>query len=120
MSQVLVRVHEQSTGLSETSPDGIYTLTLPMIMRHLQRLKGRLSPKEIREIRCERRYVAGRGSYERGHALRGLWLLLSTALEGYQPARILAYLISAAPPVRSLKKAAAIAAASFKRRQLGL
>jgi glycosyltransferase involved in cell wall biosynthesis len=120
MSRVLVQVHEQSTGLSETNPDGIYTITLPMVMGHLQRLKGRLSPEEAREIRCERRYVAGRGSYERGHALRGLWLLLSTALEGYQTARILGYVISAAPPVRSLKKTAAIAAAGFKRRQLGL
>jgi glycosyltransferase involved in cell wall biosynthesis len=100
----LVRVHMRENNLSSWALGDLLTYTLPMIERHLAALRGRLTPREIRQIMGERLNRFGRVAYARGELGNGIALLGRSMLLGYRPFESAWYMASAAPPTNWLKR----------------
>jgi len=81
----LVRVHVQSKSLSSWSLADQYVYTLPMIKGHLQALSDRLSRSESRAIMGARLSQIGLITCTEGYLMRGLQLILRSALLGHRP-----------------------------------
>jgi hypothetical protein len=104
----LVRVHRTPISVS-----GVGTalgarqqieITLPMVERHIEANRARLSAAEVRKIRGGRRLRVGRGACWTGAWAEGAPLVLSAMLLGYQPLQGLRVLLATAPPVRWLRR----------------
>ncbi len=100
----LVLQHERPVSLSTWDLGDLLTYTMPMIERHLDALRPRLSSSEIRRIRGERLSRFGRVAYSRGNVLDGIRLLGRSVLSGYRPLENLHVLASASPPAVKLKQ----------------
>jgi glycosyltransferase involved in cell wall biosynthesis len=81
----LVRVHVRHESLSAWRLGDQYTYTLPMVERHLERLRPRLAATEIKAIRGERLHRVGSVAMAQGDFLHGMSLILRSALLGYRP-----------------------------------
>jgi hypothetical protein len=81
----LVRVHVRHESLSAWRLADQYTYTLPMVERHLERLRPRLAATEIKAIRGERLHRVGSVAMAQGDFLHGMSLILRSALLGYRP-----------------------------------
>lgn len=79
-------------------------ITLPMIERHIEANRARLTGADIRRIRGGRWLRMGGGACWNGAWGLGAPFLLRAALLGYQPLRALRVLIATAPPVRRLRR----------------
>lgn len=100
----LVRVHMRENSLSTWALRNLLTDTLPMIERHIEALRGRLTAREIRRIRGERLSRFGRVAYARGEIANGISLLGRSVLLGYRPLESAWYVATAAPPSAWLKR----------------
>ncbi|MFQ5784551.1 MAG: glycosyltransferase family 2 protein [Alphaproteobacteria bacterium] len=98
----LVRVHDTPGSLMSRNPTGVVDYLLPMIERHVEEQRHRLSKREIREILGARYAYAGRYLYTRGAPWRAIGLVLKGLVRGDAPLGNLAYLLIASPPVRWL------------------
>lgn len=81
----LVRVHVRHESLSAWRLADQYTYTLPMVERHLERLRPRLTAPEIKAIRGERLNRVGSVAMAQGDCLHGMSLILRSAMLGYRP-----------------------------------
>jgi glycosyltransferase involved in cell wall biosynthesis len=81
----LVRVHVRHESLSSWSLDDHYAYTLPMIKRHLERLRSRVTESEARAILGERLNRIGSVAAAKGHVLHGGAMILRSAFLGYRP-----------------------------------
>ena len=86
----LARVHIQPDSLSSWDLADQHAHTLPMIQRHLERLRGALSRSEARAIMGARLNKIGLSAWAHGDLAPGLAMILRSALLGYQPLRSLA------------------------------
>ncbi len=101
----LVRVHDTPGSLS--SGGGFRELagiTMPMIERHLAAKAGELDAAQRRAIRRERWARIGRRAYSEGAYLIGLRLVIGAMARGHRPLDNLLFLVSAAPPMRTIKR----------------
>jgi hypothetical protein len=104
----LVRVHRTKISVS-----GVGTalgarqqmrFTLPMVERHIQANRARLSDAEIRKIRGGRLLRIGRGACWTGAWGAGARLILSAMLLGHRPFEGFYVILATAPPVRWLRR----------------
>lgn len=86
----LAHVHVQPDSLSSWDLADQHTHTLPMIQRHLDRLRNTLSRSEARAIMGARLNKIGLSAWAHGDLAPGLAMILRSALLGYQPLRSLA------------------------------
>jgi glycosyltransferase involved in cell wall biosynthesis len=104
----LVRVHRTPVSVSGVGTALSYRqqleVTLPMVERHIAANRARLSPREVRTIRGARLARIGRSAYWHGAWGDGLRLLGRAILLGDRPLANLAFLITAAPPLRWLRR----------------
>jgi glycosyltransferase involved in cell wall biosynthesis len=104
MPEVLTLVHDTAGSLTKVHADRIDRYMLPMIRGHIARQRHRLSRAEVRAILAERYAAVGRNLYLAGSLLRGAHLLLRAAALGHSVPANLWYLVTAAPPVKALKR----------------
>jgi glycosyltransferase involved in cell wall biosynthesis len=78
--------------------------TLPMIERHIEANRARLSAAELRNIRGGRLLRIGRGACWTGAWGDGARLVLRAILLGYRPLEGVRVLAATAPPVRWLRR----------------
>jgi glycosyltransferase involved in cell wall biosynthesis len=102
IDQPLVRVHQQSGGLSGRHPESDADIVLPMLRRHVAALRPRLTRSEVRRIFASRYGEIGRNLYP-ARPLRGFGLIARAILLGDRPGRNLLYLSKASPPARAIK-----------------
>lgn len=98
----LVHVHVRRRSLSTWAFDDQQAYTLPMIERHLAKLRDRLTPEETRNIMGTRIGGIGRIACGHGDLRHGLPMVLRAALLGHQPLRNLALLVKA--PLSTLRR----------------
>lgn len=77
---------------------------LPMIVRHVRSQSHRLSRRELHSILGERYTRLGRNLYGGGYYRHGLALVVRGMMLGDEPLKNGAYLLSASPPARWLKR----------------
>lgn len=102
--EVLIIVHETHGSLMHRYVRREADFTLPMIERHIEALKSRLTEDDIRYIRGRRWTAVGRNMVSRGEFKSGIGYLWRASLLGYQPLTNLHYVLTNLPPVRLLKK----------------
>jgi glycosyltransferase involved in cell wall biosynthesis len=100
----LVVIHQQLAGLSNRTVGQELDVTLPMIRRHYEAQRGRLTRQEKRRIFGYRYTQFGRNIYHVSPA-RGLRLLLKAIMLGHRPLENLSYILNASPGGRRLKRA---------------
>jgi glycosyltransferase involved in cell wall biosynthesis len=100
----LVVIHQQLAGLSSRTAEREIDIVLPMIRRHYEAQRRRLTRREKRRILGHRYTQLGRNLYHFSPS-RGLLLLLKAVLLGHRPVENLAYIVNASPPGRRLKRA---------------
>lgn len=104
--EILTLVHDTAGSLTKVYADKIDQYVLPMIRRHIDQQRHRLSRREIREILGERYATVGQNLYLAGLLLRGAALLLRSAALGHRIGANFWYLITASPPSKVLKRLA--------------
>jgi len=100
----LVIIHQQVAGLSNRTAGQELDVTLPMIRRHYEAQRGRLTRSERRRIFGYRYTQFGRNIYHVSPA-RGLRLLLKAIMLGHHPLENLSYILNASPAGRRVKRA---------------
>ncbi len=102
--EYLTIVHESPDSLTKVYADKVDKYVLPMVRRHLDEQKHRLSPSEVKDILGTRFTSVGRNLYLTGSLLRGAALIFRAMMLGNQVKENLWYLLAASPPARMLKK----------------
>ena len=102
--EYLTIVHESPGSLTKVYADKVDKYVLPMIRRHLEEQKGRLSKEETRLILGARYTSVGRNLYLTGSLLQGVSLIVRAMMLGNQVKENLWYLVAASPPARMMKK----------------
>lgn len=103
VDQSLVLVHDQPDSLCQRYPTGRFDFELPMILRHVQNQRHRLSEEEVRTILGNRFARIGWSTYQK-RTWPGLGLILRAIRLGHRPVENLAYILRASPPARLLKR----------------
>jgi glycosyltransferase involved in cell wall biosynthesis len=104
LHQVLTRVHDRRDSLSNLNRLQSKSTTLPMILKHMDALRPRLTAGEINEILGHRYAATGRHLYEAGEIAKGLGYLTSAIQRGYPALSTLRYSLAASPPAKFLKR----------------
>jgi glycosyltransferase involved in cell wall biosynthesis len=104
LREYLTIVHESPRSLTKVYAAKVDQFVLPMVRRHLDEQKHKLSDREVNDILGARFTSVGRNLYLTGSPLRGAGLMLQAMLLGNQVKENLWYLAAASPPARSLKK----------------
>jgi len=107
----LVTMHEQPGSLSIRNRSREYETVLPLILKHCEALRDRLTAPERRAILGARYAAIGRNVYF-GRAALGARLIGRAILAGHEPLTNLWYLITASPWARWLKTKLAHSAAA--------
>ncbi|MGE4062934.1 MAG: glycosyltransferase family 2 protein [Rhodospirillaceae bacterium] len=105
LNEVLVRVHERPGSLSAGNPTDEIRYTLPMILKHFESNRHRLSRGERRRILGERMTSAGRKLYRHGLYTLGLRHILRAIALRYKPFENLLYLVTSLGFHRRLRQA---------------
>jgi glycosyltransferase involved in cell wall biosynthesis len=103
VDQTLSVVHEQSDGLSRRSTLRILEFSMPMLRRHFEEQRHRLSQAELNTIFGHRYTKLGRNIYH-DFPLRGLGLLVKAIALGHERFDNFAYILRASPPARWVKQ----------------
>lgn len=98
----LATMYQQPTSLSVINRSREYEILLPVILKHCDALRGRLSAAERRAILGARFASIGRNVYF-SQPLLGARLLARAILAGNEPLTNLYYLLTASPWARRLK-----------------
>lgn len=104
--EILTVVHDTAGSLTKVYAARSDRYMLPMIRRHVEQQKHRLSRREVRAILGERYATVGRNLYNAGSLARGATLLLRAMLLGHRVMANLWYLVTASPPVKAMKRLA--------------
>ncbi len=99
----LVRIFMVPDSLMRRYPRGELDYLLPMIRKHIQEQRHRLTPREIRAILGRRYAVSGRNLYRKGYVWAGARLMVHATLLGSGAGDTLVYLVAASPMARWLK-----------------
>lgn len=104
--EILTIVHDTAGSLTKVYADRSDQFLLPMIGRHVEQQRHRLSPQERRAILGERYATVGRNLYFSGSLVRGATLITRGMLHGDRVAANLWYLLAASPLIRTVKRLA--------------
>jgi glycosyltransferase involved in cell wall biosynthesis len=96
-------VYEQLDSLSNRTMPLTLDVMLPLLRRHYEAQRHRLSEREARRILGHRYEKIGRTTYL-DFPTRGVPILLKAVMLRHHPGKNLSYLIMASPPMRWLKK----------------
>ena len=113
--EILTISYDTAGSLTKVYADKIDRYMLPMIRRHVDAQRHRLSHREIRNIWGERYTSIGRNLYAAGSFVRGAALILRGIANGYSVGANVWYLLTASWPVRALKRFFRPAAGSGER-----
>jgi glycosyltransferase involved in cell wall biosynthesis len=106
VDESLVQVHQRANSLSNSGFEDQINFTLPMIWKHLETLKPRLSERDIRRMRAMRLGRLGRNAYANGELRLALPLMARAVLSGDSLPHNLYHLAAGSPSTRSLCAAA--------------
>ena len=101
ITEILTIAYDTAGSLTKVYADKIDRYMLPMIGRHVDAQRHRLSRREIREIWGERYTSIGRNLYAAGSFGRGAALILQGISHGHSIGSNLWYLLTASRPVRT-------------------
>lgn len=104
VDEYLVFVHDSPRSLSKEHTQREIEITLPMILRHVERLRGQLSADAIRRILGARYTKVGRSAYQNQRLVRGFVLVMQAVGLRYNIFENLAFLVSASPMARFVKR----------------
>lgn len=104
IDEYLVFVHDSPRSLSKEHTQREIEITLPMILRHVERLRGQLDEKSIRRILGARYTKVGRSAYQNQRLVRGFVLVMKAIGLGYKIFENLVFLASASPLARFVKR----------------
>lgn len=104
VDEVLVLKHERPSGLS-SMPLGGLRYMIPVVLRHVEGNRHRLTPAERRRILGTRLTMEGRNAYYNGLYRPGAAMLGRAIRMGHRPLANLFFLLRHAPPARWLKRA---------------
>jgi glycosyltransferase involved in cell wall biosynthesis len=103
--EFLTTVHDTAGSLTKVYARKIDKYVLPMVRRHIERQRHKLTPEATNAILGERYAAVGRNLYRAGALVRGVSLIMRAAARGHHVAENLWYLGAASPPARALKRA---------------
>lgn len=104
VDDMLVRVHETPNSLSSGAFHDQLVYTMPMIHRHIEAQRHRLTPRQIRSIMGNRLGRLGAGALGRGLYREGVGLILRAMLLGHRPFGNTGLLLRTALPLAWLKQ----------------
>lgn len=104
LDEVLVVKHEQRQSLSNLTPLGGARYALPVVMRHAEANRHRLSRRELQAIIGRRLSLEGRNAYYSGLYGPGLRMLGRAILMPHEPLSNALFLVKNAPPGRWLRR----------------
>ena len=104
LGEILVRVHDMPDSATKRYRHAAARETLRLVSTHLNNLRFKLTTNERRWILGHRYSRLGRNLYVGGEPLKGILLVLRSIYYGNAPIENVLYLISAARPVRWLKR----------------
>lgn len=104
VEDVLTIVHETAGSLTKAYARQSDRYLLPMVLRHVEQQRYRLSDREVRHILGVRFATTGRNLYASGSLLRGATLILRAMLLGHGGLDGLWYLVTASPPAQMAKR----------------
>ena len=102
--EFLTTVHDTAGSLTKVYADKVDKFVLPMILRHIDEQRHRLTDGQVNEILGTRFASVGRNLYLAGSLARGTALILRSVGLGHHVRENLWYLAAASPPAKSLKK----------------
>jgi len=102
--EILTLVHDTAGSLTKLHADKADRYVLPMIRRHIEEQRHRLSRREVRGILGARYTTVGRTIYAAGSPVRGARLLLGAVFLGHCVGTNLWYLITASPALKAAKR----------------
>jgi glycosyltransferase involved in cell wall biosynthesis len=105
IDESLVRVHQRADSLSSSGFRDQICVTLPMIWKHMEMLKPRLTAQDVRAIRATRMGQVGRNAYAHGEVRMGLPLMAQAIRSGDGLFRNLYHLAAASRPIGKLRAA---------------
>ncbi len=97
---VLVRTHQLGDSLMRSHPTADADMVLPMIGRHVARLRDRLSSAERKQIMGRRHFTVAYDLYAKGHRRAAVRHALRACRLGHRPLRSLSIALRAALPGR--------------------
>lgn len=100
----LVSVHDTPGSLTKRYNLQQADYLLPIVKKHLEGQKQRLSAYEVRCILGRRYSTLGRNLYLAGSYISGIGYILRAVMLGYEPFQNLWYLMTASPPARKFKR----------------
>jgi hypothetical protein len=102
--EFLTTVHDTAGSLTKVYADKVDRFVLPMIRRHIDEQRHRLTDEQVKEILGARFTSVGRNLYLAGSLVRGTALILRSVSLGHHVRENIWYLAAASPPAKSLKK----------------
>jgi len=102
--EYLTTVHDTAGSLTKVYADKVDKYVLPMILRHVERQRHRLTAAEVNRILGGRYTAVGRNLYQTGSVARGSALIVRALAMGHRVPENLWYLLAASPPARAVKR----------------
>jgi glycosyltransferase involved in cell wall biosynthesis len=104
VEEFLVFVHDSPKSLSKEHATREIEITLPMVLRHIERLRPRLDQRALRHILGARYTKIGRNAYQNQRLVPGLLLVTKAILLGSNGFENIMFLASASPVARFAKR----------------
>jgi hypothetical protein len=102
--EYLTTVYDTAGSLTKVYAAKADTYVLPMIQRHIDEQRHRLSPQQVREVLGARFTSVGRNLYLTGSLARGTTLIMRAMAMGHHVQENLWYLAAASPPAKTVKR----------------
>jgi glycosyltransferase involved in cell wall biosynthesis len=102
--EYLTTVHDTAGSLTKVYAAKADKFVLPMIQRHIDQQRHRMTREQVRDILGTRFTSVGRNLYLTGSIGRGTALILRAMSLGHRVQENLWYLAAASPPAKSVKK----------------
>ena len=102
--ETLTVYHRMPNSLTRQYERQEKDFVLPMVSKHVQAQRHRLTSADLCHILGARYAQIGRSLYSGGRYVTGTYFLLRAALLGVRPAMSICYIVTASPPARWLKR----------------
>lgn len=104
LDQQMVRVYNQAGGLMDTTRGQIASITLPMVLRHLDSVGDRLTDRERRNILAERYASAARDNYRHNDLGSAVRLFGEAVKHGFPLSQAVRFVLSNSLPATIAKR----------------
>lgn len=102
--EYLTTVYDTAGSLTKVYADKADKYVLPMIRRHIEQQRHRLSDAQVKEVLGARYTSVGRNLYLTGSLVRGTQLIMRATAMGHHVQENLWYLAAASPPAKTVKR----------------